>query len=50
MSQGKFIDGKLSMLTQDKQTVFSEIAEPLSAMVEKGETSKIAKIPADKNW
>jgi hypothetical protein len=50
MSQEKFINSKLSMLTQDKQSVFSEIAAPLSAMMEKGDVSKIVKIPSDNNW
>lgn len=50
MSQEKFIDGKLGILKQDKQPVFSEIAAPLATMMDKGAVSEIVKIPSDNNW
>ena len=50
MSQEKFINGKLNLLAQDKQPIFDKIAGSLSTMVEKGELSKIVKIPTDNNW
>lgn len=50
MSKYDFIKDKLSLMSKDKQEVFDELAPPLEAMAEHGETKKKVQVPSDGNW
>ncbi len=48
MDKKQFITKKLEFLKKDNQKTFSDLAEPLAKMLEKGEASKVVKVPSGK--
>jgi hypothetical protein len=50
MSDKDFINSKLLLMKEDKQTVFTGFVGPLQEMAQQGELGKKVQIPVDGNW